>query len=85
MVCILLPGERYYRGVRFFFKAPPYPAFNNKELEELFPKPKKPVGRKGLKRKSHRICIGKSEDLERKARFFAKQKMRTLVLEKPQK
>jgi hypothetical protein len=31
----------------------------------------------GLQRKAHRICIGKSEDLERKARFFAKQKMRT--------
>jgi hypothetical protein len=27
--------------------------------------------RKGLQRKAHRICIGKSEDLERKARFFA--------------
>jgi hypothetical protein len=25
--------------------------------------------RKGLQRKAHRICIGKSEDLERKARF----------------
>jgi hypothetical protein len=34
--------------------------------------------RKGLQRKAHRICIGKSEDLERKARFFAAmpQKMR---------
>jgi hypothetical protein len=32
----------------------------------------KPVGRKGLQRKAHRICIGKSEDLERKARFFAR-------------
>jgi hypothetical protein len=31
-----------------------------------------PLGaRKGLKRKAHRICIGKSEDLARKARFFA--------------
>ncbi|MDR1316994.1 MAG: hypothetical protein LBK13_08995, partial [Spirochaetales bacterium] len=27
--------------------------------------------RKGLERKAHRICIGKSEDLERKARFLA--------------
>jgi hypothetical protein len=27
--------------------------------------------RKGLKRKAHRICISKSEDLERKARFLA--------------
>jgi hypothetical protein len=27
---------------------------------------------------SHRICIGKSEELERKARFFAKQKMRAV-------
>jgi hypothetical protein len=26
----------------------------------------------GLKRKSHRICMGKSEDLERKARFLAR-------------
>jgi hypothetical protein len=26
--------------------------------------------RQGLERKAHRICIGKSEDLERKARFF---------------
>jgi hypothetical protein len=26
--------------------------------------------REGLQRKAHRICIGKSEDLERKARFF---------------
>jgi hypothetical protein len=31
-----------------------------------------PLGaRKGLQRKARRICIGKSEDLERKARFFA--------------
>jgi hypothetical protein len=31
-----------------------------------------PLGaRKGLERKAHRICIGKSEDLERKARFPA--------------
>ncbi|MDR2181741.1 MAG: hypothetical protein LBN92_03575, partial [Treponema sp.] len=30
-----------------------------------------PVGRKGLQRKSHRICMGKSEELERKARFLA--------------
>jgi hypothetical protein len=28
--------------------------------------------RKGLQRKAHRICIGKSEDFERKARFFAR-------------
>jgi hypothetical protein len=27
--------------------------------------------RKGLQRKAHRICISKSEDLERKARFFS--------------
>jgi hypothetical protein len=27
--------------------------------------------RKGLKRKYHRICISKSEELERKARFAA--------------
>jgi hypothetical protein len=27
--------------------------------------------RKGLQRKAHRICMGKSEDLERKARFLA--------------
>jgi hypothetical protein len=27
--------------------------------------------RKGLKRKAHRICMGKSEDLERKAWFLA--------------
>jgi hypothetical protein len=32
--------------------------------------------RKGLQRKAHRICMSKSEDLQRKARFFAKQKMR---------
>jgi hypothetical protein len=32
--------------------------------------------RKGLQRKPHRICVGKSEELERKARFFAEQKMR---------
>jgi hypothetical protein len=35
--------------------------------------------RKGLQRKAHRICIGKSEDWERKARFFcpaAGKKMR---------
>jgi hypothetical protein len=34
--------------------------------------------RKGLKRKAHRICISKSEELKRKARFFAAapQKMR---------
>jgi hypothetical protein len=34
--------------------------------------------RKGLERKAHRNCIGNSEDLERKARFFAvqPQKMR---------
>jgi hypothetical protein len=36
----------------------------------------------GLQRKSHRICIGKSEELERKARFFAEQKMRTDYPEK---
>jgi hypothetical protein len=28
--------------------------------------------RKGLERKAHRICIGKSEDLERKARFLGR-------------
>ncbi|MDR1317557.1 MAG: hypothetical protein LBK13_11865 [Spirochaetales bacterium] len=28
--------------------------------------------RNGLKRKSHRICISKSEELERKARFLAR-------------
>jgi hypothetical protein len=27
--------------------------------------------RKGLQRKARRICISKSEDLQRKARFFA--------------
>jgi hypothetical protein len=41
-----------------------------------------PIGKRpssgALQRKAHRICISKSEDLERKARFFAKQKMRTL-------
>jgi hypothetical protein len=31
----------------------------------------KPWVRKGLKRKSHRICISKSEELERKTRFAA--------------
>jgi hypothetical protein len=39
-----------------------------------------PGARKGLERKAHRICIGKSEDLQRKARFFCPvsgKKMRT--------
>jgi hypothetical protein len=32
-----------------------------------------PLGaRKGLQRKAHRNCIGNSEDLQRKARFFAR-------------
>jgi hypothetical protein len=34
-------------------------------------KAKRPWARKGLQWKSRRICIGKSEELERKARFFA--------------
>jgi hypothetical protein len=28
--------------------------------------------RQGLKRKAHRICMGKSEELKRKARFLAR-------------
>jgi hypothetical protein len=42
------------------------------------------VGRKGLQRKSRRICISKSEELERKARFFAKQKMCASIQERVQ-
>jgi hypothetical protein len=45
-----------------------YPAFfvNAKHSQKTCWRP-----RKGLQRKAHRICMGKSEDLERKARFFA--------------
>jgi hypothetical protein len=58
------------------------PANGEQFLIETVPKLEKPVGRKRLQRKSRRICVGKSEELKRKARFFAKQKMRALVWER---
>jgi hypothetical protein len=36
----------------------------------LWTLPRKSRPRKGLQRKARRICMGKSEDLQRKARFF---------------
>jgi hypothetical protein len=41
------------------------------------------VGREGLQRKSF-FAAGRQKRLERKARFFAKQKTRALVLEQAQ-
>jgi hypothetical protein len=46
---------------------------------EPFPKLEKPVGREGLQRKSRRICTGKSEELERKARFAAPGRKRAKI------
>jgi hypothetical protein len=72
--CTALPAREQRRQFSVYTMARLY-CWNRRRIGFFCPRPARRLAgslweRKGLQRKAHRLCIGKAEDLQRKARFF---------------